>query len=86
MLTKKGGTFQCRKIAKEKEQNLLIKGAIRRSDNSIRFIIGETDIKITEENLDSLLLQKPIYKSLVKDEKRELLFDVIKVGGTQHGN
>lgn len=64
----------------------LIKGAIRRSDNSIRFIIGETDIKITEENLDSLLLQKPIYKSLVKDKKRELLFDVIKVGGTQHGN
>lgn len=63
----------------------LIKKAIRKKDNSIRFIISKQEIVITKSNIDELLNQKPIYESMVSDSNKELHFDVIRIGGETNG-
>lgn len=58
-----------------------IKKGIRRKDNSVRFILSDSDVEINETNVNSLLEINPIYKSSVTLDDVSLDFDVIRIGG-----
>ena len=58
-----------------------IKGAIRRKDNSVRFIISDEPVTIDGTTIDALLEIKPIYSDSVVGVNCTLQFDVIKLGG-----
>ena len=57
----------------------IVKGAIRRKDNSIRFIISKRPIKINEISIKDYLNRKSIYQSMVSNKNNSLMFDVIKL-------
>ena len=59
-----------------------IKKGIRRKNNSVRFILSDSDVEINENNISSLLEINPIYKSSVQIGDSSLDFDVIKIGGS----
>lgn len=61
-----------------------IRGAVRRKDNSIRFIIGDESIEINESTIVGLLNVKPIFTSTAVNDKTTLQFDVIRIGGNKN--
>lgn len=58
-----------------------IRGAIRRKDNSVRFIISDEQVAIDGTTIDALLEIKSIYSDSVVGVNSTLQFDVIKLGG-----
>lgn len=66
--------------------NEVLKAVIRRSDNSIRFVIGDKPVQVDTTTIDKLLELEPIYSSCVTDKTNTLLFDVIKLEEETNGN
>ena len=66
--------------------NEVLKAVIRRSDNSIRFIISDKPVQVDTTTIDKLLELEPIYSSCVTDKTNTLLFDVIKLEEETNGN
>lgn len=60
----------------------VIKIAFRLPDNSIRFVIGDSDLEPTRETFDAVMKLNPIYSSSVKGErKKKLKYDVVRYEG-----
>ena len=57
----------------------VLKAVIRRSDNSIRFVVGDKPVQVDNTTIDKLLELEPIYSSCITDKTNTLLFDVIKL-------
>lgn len=57
----------------------VLKAVIRRSDNSIRFVISDNPVQVDSTTIDDLLDLKPVYSSCVTDKTNTLLFDVVKL-------
>lgn len=57
----------------------VLKAVIRRSDNSIRFVISDKPVLVDTTTIDNLLSLKPIYSSCATDKTNTLLFDVVKL-------
>ncbi len=66
--------------------NEVLKAVIRRSNNSIRFVIGDKPVQVDTTTIDKLLELEPIYSSCVTDKTNTLLFDVIKLEKETNGN
>ncbi len=60
----------------------VIKIAFRLPDNSIRFVIGDSELEPTKETFDAVMKLNPIYSSSVKgDRKKDLKYDVVRYEG-----
>ena len=64
----------------------VIKLVIRRDDNSLRFVVSDDEIEINRKTINKLLSLKAIYTSVIKNDKGELSYDVVKIGGNENGN
>ncbi|MDY0399509.1 MAG: hypothetical protein RBR36_02225 [Bacilli bacterium] len=56
----------------------VLKAVIRRSGNSIRFVISDKPVLVDTTTIDNLLNLEPIYSSCATNGESTLLFDVIK--------
>ena len=63
----------------------IVKGVIRRKDNSVRFILSNSPIVIDEITIKDFLDKEPIYSDIVTNKTGSLLFDVIKLEDTEDG-
>ena len=63
----------------------IVKGVIRRKDNSVRFILSNSPIVIDEITIKDFLDKEPIYSDMVTNKTGSLLFDVIKLEDTEDG-
>lgn len=63
----------------------IVKGVIRRKDNSVRFILSNSPIVIDEITIKDFLNKEPIYSDMVTNKTGSLLFDVIKLEDTEDG-
>ena len=63
----------------------IVKGVIRRKDNSVRFILSNSPIVIDEITIKEFLNKEPIYSDMVTNKTSSLLFDVIKLEGIEDG-
>ena len=60
----------------------VIKAAFRLKDNSIRFVLSDEPLTINRELFNKVMELEPIYTSSVSgDRKKELHFDVVRIGG-----
>ena len=64
----------------------LVKGVIRRKDNSVRFILSKSAVVIDENTIKELLDKEPIYSDMVANKTTSLLFDVIKLEEENNGS
>ena len=64
----------------------LVKGVIRRKDNSVRFILSNSPITIDETTINEYLDKEPIYGDMVSNKTTSLLFDVIKLEDKDNGS
>lgn len=75
------------KLLKYKENGILcydilttvVKGVIRRKDNSVRFILSKSPVAINESTINKYLNKEPIYNDMVTNQTTSLLFDVVKL-------
>ena len=64
----------------------LIKGVIRRKDNSVRFVLSKSPIEINESTINGFLNEEPVYSDMVTNKTTSLLFDVIKLEEESNGS
>ncbi|NCB03455.1 MAG: hypothetical protein EOM67_15060 [Spirochaetia bacterium] len=64
----------------------VLKAVIRRSDNSIRFVISNKPVLVDTTTIDNLLNLEPIYSSCATNGESTLLFDVVTLEEETNGN
>ncbi len=59
---------------------------IRRKDGSLRFVLCDKPITLTQENLPLFIDEKPIFQSKAVEKGKALIFDVVDFRGKYHGD